>query len=86
MSEDCLTINVVRPAGLNSTAKLPVLVWIYGGSFLEGGSPIFNPTILVGQSMRMVRWSLLHNSIFQFLPHCTIYIFRLGRARYICLF
>jgi len=84
MSEDCLTINVVRPAGLNSTAKLPVLVWIYGGSFLEGGSPIFNPVVLVGQSMRMVRCSLLHNSIF--VSFYDLYIFPLGRAGYICLF
>lgn len=55
MSEDCLTINVVRPAGLNHTAKLPVMVWIYGGSFVEGGSSIYGPQVLVGQSMRMVR-------------------------------
>jgi len=61
MSEDCLTINVVRPAGLNSTAKLPVLVWIYGGTFLTGGSPIYPPAPLVGQSMRMVRWPQLLN-------------------------
>ena len=32
-SEDCLTINVLRPAGLPANANLPVLAWIYGGGF-----------------------------------------------------
>jgi len=31
--EDCLTVNVQRPAGTTSTSKLPVLFWIYGGGF-----------------------------------------------------
>ena len=30
LSEDCLTLNVVRPAGYGNQT-LPVLVWIYGG-------------------------------------------------------
>src|SRR5262249_28948296 len=38
MSEDCLTINVLRPAG--NTAKLPVMVWIYGGGFTAGASSV----------------------------------------------
>ncbi len=36
-SEDCLTLNVWTPAGKNS-APLPVMVWIYGGGFVTGGS------------------------------------------------
>lgn len=36
-SEDCLYLNVWRPA--NSTARnLPVMVWIYGGGFVGGSS------------------------------------------------
>jgi carboxylesterase type B len=31
VSEDCLTLNVVRPSGIGSNAKLPVGVWIHGG-------------------------------------------------------
>lgn len=40
LSEDCLTINVVRPAGLaaDSDEPLPVLVWIYGGGLLAGST------------------------------------------------
>ncbi len=34
-SEDCLTLNVWAP---RESAKLPVMVWIYGGSFRTGGS------------------------------------------------
>ena len=36
-SEDCLFVNVWRPAA-RSGARLPVLVWIYGGAFIAGGS------------------------------------------------
>ena len=36
-AEDCLYINVWRPAK-PSSAKLPVMFWIYGGGFVNGGS------------------------------------------------
>jgi para-nitrobenzyl esterase len=36
-SEDCLVLNVWRPADKTSGA-LPVMVWIYGGGFVNGGS------------------------------------------------
>lgn len=38
MSEDCLYINVVRPAGIDPAAQLPVAVWIHGGGLSMGGS------------------------------------------------
>ena len=38
ISEDCLYLNVWRPARARAGAKLPVLVYIYGGSFLAGDS------------------------------------------------
>uniref|UniRef100_Q023E5 Carboxylic ester hydrolase n=1 Tax=Solibacter usitatus (strain Ellin6076) TaxID=234267 RepID=Q023E5_SOLUE len=37
-SEDCLYLNVWRPASAAPTAKLPVMVWIYGGGFTGGSS------------------------------------------------
>lgn len=37
LSEDCLTVNVWRPAKRAARA-LPVLVWIHGGGFVAGGS------------------------------------------------
>jgi para-nitrobenzyl esterase len=37
-SEDCLTLNVWTPAEIKPGAHLPVMVWIYGGGFLTGGT------------------------------------------------
>jgi para-nitrobenzyl esterase len=44
MSEDCLTLNVWRPAGAKAGDKLPVMVWIYGGAFIfgAGSTPIYD--------------------------------------------
>ena len=36
-AEDCLYVNVWAPA-VKSAKKLPVMVWIYGGGFVNGGS------------------------------------------------
>lgn len=36
MSEDCLTLNIFRPA--KPARKLPVMVWIHGGSLATGAS------------------------------------------------
>jgi len=35
-SEDCLTLNVWTPATFKPGGKLPVMVWIHGGSFTGG--------------------------------------------------
>ena len=35
-SEDCLFLNVWRPASATPGAKLPVMVWIHGGGFTGG--------------------------------------------------
>ena len=37
-SEDCLVLNVWKPAKADKSDKLPVMVWIYGGGFVNGGS------------------------------------------------
>lgn len=36
MSEDCLQLNLIRPAGTRVTDRLPVLVWVHGGGWQEG--------------------------------------------------
>ena len=40
-SEDCLTLNVWTPATFKPGAKLPVMVWIHGGSFTGGSGSNF---------------------------------------------
>lgn len=37
-SEDCLFLNVWRPADAEAGADLPVMVWIHGGAFIFGSS------------------------------------------------
>jgi para-nitrobenzyl esterase len=39
-SEDCLTLNVWRPAAARPGARLPVMVWIYGGAFTYGSGAL----------------------------------------------
>jgi carboxylesterase type B len=55
VSEDCLTINVVRPAGISADAALPVLFWIHGGGFFTGGSrdPRYNQSFIVQRSVEL---------------------------------
>jgi len=73
ISEDCLTINVVRPAGTPG-GPLPVLVWIYGGGLYAGSTadPQYNlsgivqvsqeigqPVIAVSMNYRLGQWGFL---------------------------
>jgi para-nitrobenzyl esterase len=45
-AEDCLYANVWTPAGAETAkAKRPVMVWIYGGGFVNGGS---SPLVYAG--------------------------------------
>lgn len=49
--EDCLTINVQRPAGTKPGDKLPVLFWIFGGGFELGSTQMYDGTSLVAESV-----------------------------------
>ncbi|OLN97763.1 Lipase 1-like protein 4 [Colletotrichum chlorophyti] len=54
VSEDCLTINIVRPAGTKPGDDLPVGLWVHGGSYVNGGSrdPRYNLSYIVDQSVK----------------------------------
>lgn len=54
-SEDCLTINVVRPSGVKDDARLPVLTWIHGGGLREGSGADqrYNMSFLIQESVKM---------------------------------
>jgi triacylglycerol lipase len=51
--EDCLTLDVRRPAGTKPDAKLPVLVWIFGGGFEQGATSDYDGANLVASSVDM---------------------------------
>ena len=70
-SEDCLFLNVWRPAAAAPEAKLPVMVWIHGGAFVFGsGSWLFGgPVRQAGRHPRHLQ-----------LPPGTPRLLRLPRA------
>ncbi|MGH3303783.1 MAG: carboxylesterase/lipase family protein [Streptosporangiaceae bacterium] len=53
MSEDCLYLNVFRPAGQRSS-DLPVMVWMHGGGFVAGESDDYHPSALVADGVIVV--------------------------------
>jgi para-nitrobenzyl esterase len=56
-AEDCLYLNVWKPA--RASAKLPVIVWIYGGGFVNGGSspPTYSGAPLAKQGALVVSFN-----------------------------
>ncbi|KAG9192082.1 hypothetical protein G6011_10816 [Alternaria panax] len=77
VSEDCLYLNVVRPAGCSKDEKLPVTFWIHGGGFFQGGGidqrynlsftvenaqKIGKPIIGVSINYRLSAWGFLSGS------------------------
>ncbi|KAH8693411.1 lipase 4 [Phaeosphaeriaceae sp. PMI808] len=61
--EDCLTINVQRPANTTADAKLPVLFWIYGGAWEDGAhwymTGLREPIIVVEANYRLNTFGFL---------------------------
>jgi len=55
VSEDCLTLNVIRPAGCSEDTKLPVALWIHGGGFYMGGNADrrYNTSFIIQQSVEV---------------------------------
>ncbi|KAF4451362.1 hypothetical protein F53441_5628 [Fusarium austroafricanum] len=53
-SEDCLYLNIIRPAG-EANSKLPVAAWIHGGGLVMGGAPDprYNLSFIVEQSVAL---------------------------------
>lgn len=53
--EDCLNLQIYRPAGVTKHAKLPVMVYFYGGGGLSGSAsdPRFNMTTMVNQGAKI---------------------------------
>ena len=51
-SEDCLTLNVWRPAA--AAGRLPVMVWIYGGALVHGRTSLYPADALARQGVVVV--------------------------------
>ena len=58
-SEDCLFVNVWRPARAAPGAKLPVMVWIHGGAFVfgSGSHPGFSGVPFARQGVVLVTFN-----------------------------
>lgn len=53
MDENCLFLNVYRPAGSKPGDNLPVMVWIYGGAFFLGSASTYNGAHYIAASQRI---------------------------------
>src|SRR5436190_11629958 len=58
-SEDCLFLNVWKPAGAAQGAQLPVMVWIHGGAFVfgSGSSPDFSGVQFAKQGVILITFN-----------------------------
>ena len=56
-SEDCLFVNVWRPAGAEPGAKLPVMVWIHGGAFVFGSGSFSSGVSFARQGVILVTFN-----------------------------
>ncbi|CAG8961823.1 hypothetical protein HYFRA_00013999 [Hymenoscyphus fraxineus] len=55
VSEDCLSINVYRPAGYEQGANLPIGLWIYGGGHVFGSNsdPLYNMSYIIQEAVNV---------------------------------
>jgi para-nitrobenzyl esterase len=65
-NEDCLYLNVFTP---DLKGKLPVLVWIHGGGYVDGASNDYDPTKLVTKGKLVVVTFNYRLNLFGFLAH-----------------
>lgn len=57
-NEDCLYLNVFAPQNpKKNIRRLPVMVWLYGGSFREGGANIYEPDYLINDDVILVTFN-----------------------------
>jgi para-nitrobenzyl esterase len=58
-SEDCLFLNLWRPANAAATAKLPVMLWIFGGGFVfgSGSQPSYSGVQFAKQGVILVTFN-----------------------------
>jgi para-nitrobenzyl esterase len=57
ISEDCLYLNVWSPDSTATSARLPVMVWIYGGGLVKGGAALYPGQFLAHQGIVVVTFN-----------------------------
>jgi para-nitrobenzyl esterase len=69
ISEDCLTLNIWAPAN-SAQNKLPVMVFVYGGSFINGSGsrPLYDGEALARKDVVLVTFNY-RTGVFGFLAH-----------------
>lgn len=71
--EDCLTLDVARPAGTKAGDKLPVLYWVFPGGFTTGSTSSYDPSGFL-QFSTMIKQPFIYVAVnyrlggFGFLP------------------
>ena len=72
-SEDCQNLSITLPAGLEDGERLPVMVWLHGGSYTTGSGDlaIFDPASLVAETRVIVVSVTYRLGIFGFLATLT---------------
>ncbi|MCC3158206.1 carboxylesterase family protein [Hymenobacter sp. 15J16-1T3B] len=67
--EDCLRLTVTAPADAEPAARLPVIVWIHGGSYVSGAGdlPFYDPARLVEEQRVVVVAVTYRLGLFGFL-------------------
>ncbi|MDQ0635865.1 para-nitrobenzyl esterase [Arthrobacter pascens] len=68
-SEDCQNLSITMPADLAPGDRLPVMVWIHGGSYTTGSGDlaIFDPAVLVAENRVIVVSVTYRLGLFGFL-------------------
>ncbi|QKG23799.1 carboxylesterase/lipase family protein [Actinomadura verrucosospora] len=71
-AEDCLYLNVTTPAEAAPGKRLPVLVWVHGGSFKDGGGSLYGARRLAVQGQAVVVTVNYRLGVFGFLAHPSL--------------
>lgn len=72
-SEDCQNLSITMPADIDPAEKLPVMVWIHGGSYTTGSGDlaIFDPAALAAENRVVVVSVTYRLGLFGFLSTRT---------------
>ena len=68
-TEDCLYLNVQRPATARTNSRLPVYVWIHGGGLLNGSGSQHDGSLIVQSTDAIVVTINYRLGVFGFLGH-----------------